>query len=138
MTPIFLDTSYLIALLRRKDALHERAKAWRRQMSGRLITTEYVLVEFLDAMSSIRLRAVALATANALDDAASVEIVPASPGLLQEAKAIYAHADKKWGLTDCASFCVMRARRLTDALTADRHFEQAGFHALLRNDAATQ
>ena len=40
-------------------------------------------------------------------------------------------SDKDWTLTDCGSFVVMRERRLTAALTADRHFEQAGFTALL-------
>ncbi len=33
---------------------------------------------------------------------------------------------------DCASFVVMEQRGLTDALTADRHFEQASFVRLLR------
>ncbi len=41
-------------------------------------------------------------------------------------------ADKEWSLTDCVSFLVMRERGLTEALTADRHFEQAGFVALLK------
>jgi len=40
-------------------------------------------------------------------------------------------ADKEWSLTDCISFVVMEDRGLTDALTADHHFEQAGFRALL-------
>jgi predicted nucleic acid-binding protein len=42
------------------------------------------------------------------------------------------HADKEWTLTDCASFVVMRERGITAALTGDRHFEQAGFTALLK------
>ena len=37
-----------------------------------------------------------------------------------------------WSLVDCISFVVMEERRLGDALTTDRHFEQAGFKALLR------
>ena len=41
--------------------------------------------------------------------------------------------DKDWGLIDCVSFIVMREKRLSEALTADEHFEQAGFIALLRN-----
>lgn len=36
-------------------------------------------------------------------------------------------ADKAWSLTDCISFRVMAERGLSDALTADHHFEQAGF-----------
>ena len=40
--------------------------------------------------------------------------------------------DKDWSLTDCISFGVMTERGLTEALTADRHFEQAGFRAVLK------
>ena len=39
--------------------------------------------------------------------------------------------DKKWGLTDCMSFVVMQQENLTDVLTADEHFTQAGFRALM-------
>ena len=39
--------------------------------------------------------------------------------------------DKTWRLVDCASFVVMEPRGLTDALTTDHHFEQAGFVRLL-------
>jgi hypothetical protein len=40
--------------------------------------------------------------------------------------------DKDWSLTDCTSFVVMKRLRITEALTADRHFEQAGFKVLLK------
>ena len=40
--------------------------------------------------------------------------------------------DKEWSLTDCASFALMRERGLSEALAHDRHFEKAGFVALLR------
>lgn len=42
-----------------------------------------------------------------------------------------ARKDKAWSLTDCISFVVMADEGLVDALTGDRHFEQAGFKALL-------
>ena len=41
-------------------------------------------------------------------------------------------ADKEWPLTDCISFVVMQEHGLAEALTADHHFEQAGFKALLK------
>jgi predicted nucleic acid-binding protein len=40
--------------------------------------------------------------------------------------------DKDWSLTDCISFVVMNAESISEALTGDEHFEQAGFVALLR------
>ena len=39
--------------------------------------------------------------------------------------------DQSWSLTDCISFVVMEQQRIRDALTGDRHFEQAGFRVLL-------
>ena len=42
-----------------------------------------------------------------------------------------ARDDKDWSLTDCISFIVMKEHGITEALTGDRHFEQAGFRALL-------
>ena len=42
------------------------------------------------------------------------------------------HPDKEWSLTDCISFAAMEQRGLFEALTGDRHFEQAGFRAMLR------
>jgi len=41
------------------------------------------------------------------------------------------HTSGRWPLTDCISFVVMPDHQLTEALIADRHFEQAGFKALL-------
>jgi predicted nucleic acid-binding protein len=62
-----------------------------------------------------------------------VVIVRVTEALWLKALALYeARADKEWGLTDCISFEVMRERRIKTALTADHHFAQAGFAALLQ------
>ncbi len=61
------------------------------------------------------------------------EIVPASGSLLESAHAMYdKFSDKSWSLTDCTSFIIMRGRKIINALTADHHFEQAGFRTLLK------
>jgi len=62
-----------------------------------------------------------------------VVIVPPSEGLFGEGVAFYSrYQDKDWSLTDCISFLVMRKFGAREALTGDRHFEQAGFRALLK------
>jgi predicted nucleic acid-binding protein len=60
-------------------------------------------------------------------------IVPLSRSLLEQGLALYEQrVDKEWSLTDCISFIVMKQAGITEALTGDRHFEQAGFTALLK------
>jgi hypothetical protein len=43
-------------------------------------------------------------------------------------------ANKTWGLTDCMSFLIMEQKGITEALSGDRDFQQAGFNALLLTD----
>lgn len=60
-------------------------------------------------------------------------IVPADSRLYAEGLLLFAaRPDQQWSLVDCMSFVLMREMGLTDALTADEDFEQAGFRALLK------
>jgi predicted nucleic acid-binding protein len=62
-----------------------------------------------------------------------VKVVSVDTALLRRAIDFYqSREDKEWGLTDCISFIVREDNGLTDALTTDEHFQQAGFRALLR------
>lgn len=59
-------------------------------------------------------------------------VVFITAALLRRSLELYlARGDKHWGLVDCASFIVMIDEGITEALTNDRHFEQAGFRPLL-------
>jgi predicted nucleic acid-binding protein len=59
-------------------------------------------------------------------------ICPITGVLFQEALDLFrSRTDKDWGLTDCVSFVLMMQEGVTEALTADLHFRQAGFSALL-------
>ena len=66
-----------------------------------------------------------------------LDLLPAEPTLWERGLALYLERpDKEWSLTDCISFTVMSDRGLTEALTGDRHFQQAGFTVLLRSGSA--
>jgi uncharacterized protein len=63
----------------------------------------------------------------------NVEVVPLEMELYQEGVKLYAsRSDKEWSLTDCISFVIMERLGLAEALTADHHFQQAGFVRLLK------
>jgi predicted nucleic acid-binding protein len=131
----FLDASYAIALGSARDQHHAVAVRLARQIEierVRLVTTRAVILEIGNALARSRYRAAAVALLDALESDPGVEIVPLSEDLYGAAAQLYRkHADKEWGLTDCLSFVVMARRGLTEALTADDHFRQAGFRTLL-------
>jgi predicted nucleic acid-binding protein len=56
-----------------------------------------------------------------------VKIVKSDALLLEEAVTLYRNRlDKQWSLTDCTSFVIMQREGISEALTGDHHFEQAG------------
>lgn len=135
---VFLDTSYAIALSASTDSLHGRALRLADELDAakaRLVTTRAVLLEIGNSLARQRYRAAAVRLLTALETDPNVEIISLSEDLYARALQLYlSRPDKEWGLIDCASFVVMRERGLTKALTADEHFPQCGFRALLRED----
>ena len=130
--PIFIDTGYILALLNTADEHHERAVVMSRQVEPPFLTTEAVLTEIGNALSRARWRALGYATIQDLRADPNIDVVPVDAALFERALVLYgARVDKEWGLTDCMSFVVMKERNLTQALTTDRHFGQAGFADLL-------
>jgi predicted nucleic acid-binding protein len=130
--PIFIDTSYILALVNTADKYHERARATALAVRPPFVTTEAVLTEIGNAFCRTRWRPLGIATLNDLRADPDIETVPVDSALFDRAVALYgARPDKEWGLTDCISFVVMEERGLTLALTTDRHFEQAGFQSAL-------
>jgi predicted nucleic acid-binding protein len=98
------------------------------------VTTCWVLTEVADALSAPKNRQSALDLISSLRRNPAVEVLAPDLDLFERGLDLYARrADKAWSLTDCISFVVMSDRGLTDALTGDHHFEQAGFRALLRS-----
>lgn len=133
MKPSLADTSYYIALLSEDDAFHEAAIAWSERVLGTVVVTEYVIVELGNALSRSRYRHRYEPLVRQLLADSGTIFVPASLKLFREGLKLFAaRSDQTWSMVDCISFVVMRQRRLHEALTADHHFIQAGFRALLR------
>lgn len=131
-SPIFIDTGYILAAVNTADKFHQRAETAAQRIKPPFVTTEAVLIEVGNALSKLRWRTLGIATLAKLRNAANIEIVPVESPLLDEAIQLYStRPDKEWGLTDCISFVVMQTRGLTQVLTTDQHFEQAGFQNLL-------
>ena len=133
MNLVFADAYYFVARLNRRDQHHARVLKFSRDFRARILTSDWVLMEVADALAGSESRSRVRDFILHLRQSAACEIVPATRELLDRALELYhRHADKEWTLTDCVSFVIMRERKVTNALTGDKHFEQAGFVALLK------
>ena len=135
MRTVFADANYWIGLFNPNDELHDAAvRASQALGRARIVTSEMVLAEVLNGLGKFQaLRGRTAAAIDAIMSDPNTEVEPQSSILFREALVLYRlHQDKEWGLTDCASFVIMRHRGLREALTFDHHFEQAQFVALMR------
>lgn len=129
---VFVDTGFLLALERRTDENHVRALGHWRSLRERglphLVTTTYVFDEVVTYLNSRGLHASAVKTGKRLLRSPAVELVRVGDGLFRAAfDLLERRPDKRYSLTDCVSFALMRERGISVAFAFDRHFEQEGF-----------
>ena len=137
MKPVFADTGFFLALVNARDQYHQAATSLNASLVTPLLTTAWVLLEFANAIATSRARSEFGSTLARLRSERDAEIIAPSPELFDRGCELYtSRSDKEWSLTDCISFVVMKERGLTDALTPDRHFEQAGFKVCSRFDSS--
>ena len=131
MNAVFADTSFYLALLDERDPLHDRAMT-ESKANRPLITTEFIILELGNACGRAEDHADFLAVVAGMRASPRTSIVPLDSRLLQRGLDLLARrTDKNWSLTDCISFAVMEDEGIQEALTTNRHFEQAGFMARL-------
>lgn len=136
MKAVFADSYYFFALLNPRDAAHGTAREFSQTYEGLIVTTAWVFTEVGDGLSAPRDRAIFVGLLDRFDSDPLCQLIPPSPELFQSAADLFrARSDQSWSLTDCTSFVTMQRQGLTDALTGDRHFTQAGFNALLARTA---
>jgi predicted nucleic acid-binding protein len=133
LTPIkiFIDTSFIIALINERDQYHDQALSLAEQYDTQLlVVTDSVLLEVANALSR-RYKLQAIQVIEDLISSEDVEVVPLTTELFNRAFELYkTRQDKAWGLVDCISFIVMEDRGIPIAFTFDQHFAQAGFQIL--------
>lgn len=136
MRKIFADTGYWIALLNPDDDLHQKARSLTISLKNvPIVTSEMVLTELLNAFSGKGsfYRQKAVKFINHSFSNPEIEIVSPTIELFKSALDLYnSRPDQAWSHTDCTSFQIMQQQNILEALAYDKHFEQAGFVALLR------
>lgn len=136
MRKIFADTGYWIALLHADDDLHQKARNLTISLKNvSIVTSEMVFTELLNAFSGkgrfYREKAVNFIN-HALNNP-EIQVVSQTNEIFKSAVELYhSRPDQAWSHTDCTSFKIMEQQNILEALAYDKHFEQAGFVALLR------
>lgn len=135
MTAVFADTVYWIAVALPDDQWSSAAQAAKNRLqSEEIVTTEEVLTEFLTALASNPYsRAKAIELVQEVMESPEILVIQQSHDSFMRGLARYEQRpDKGYSLQDCVSMNVMERLNITEILTADRHFEQEGFIALMR------
>ena len=129
---IFIDTLFIIALINPRDQYHAKATELANKYENHpFLVSEAVLLEIGNGLAR-NYKQEAIEVIEGFFDSEEVEIVRLTPGLFERSFELYKkYRDKDWGLIDCISFVVMTDAGITQALTFDQHFGQAGFEALM-------
>jgi uncharacterized protein len=131
--PVFADSFYFIALFNERDHAHRRVSEFEQTLNRPLVATAWILTELADACAETPSRTFVAEFIRDVTKFPTFQIIPFSEELFERGLELYLkRRDKGWSLTDCISFVVMKDEGISDALTGDKHFEQAGFRALLK------
>jgi uncharacterized protein len=138
MPEVFVDTAGWASLAVTGEPYHKQAAALYQQTrrgGRRLVTTDYVATELISLfISPLRLSHEQIVTfISKLHTSSLLDIIHIDRPLYDRSWQLFvARPDKFWSLVDCSGFLIMQERGITEALTTDQHFEQAGFVRLLK------
>jgi len=141
MELLFLDSAFIIALVFRADQNHVASQAiWSRVIRERrsLLTTSFVLDEAVTYLNRRGEHELAVEVGEQLLRSPSTDTIDVTRALVEEGWRFFVkHDDKRFSLTDRISFVVMTSQGVSQALTFDNHFTQAGFQ-IVRSDERTR
>ena len=131
---VFFDTSGFFALMDTRDPAHPKAKRWLASQRDRArpVTTEWIIGETCTLLVARKCPHLVARFLDYLEQSAALLVLNPDEALLVSAKdLIRRQAEQGYSFVDCLSFCVMKERRISQALTTDEHFRKAGFSAVL-------
>lgn len=131
----FVDTSALYALIDRKDGHHPAmAERVQRLLGSRrtLVTTDYVVCETANLANARAGHHVAVRILELLERSSAIRVEWITSLRFEATKIFYRRhsVDHRYSFTDCTSFVIMRELRISEVLTTDEHFTEAGFEIL--------
>lgn len=136
MNNIFVDTAALIALGNKQDTFHHLARQRQQELvknQTQFISSDFVIAEFCNAFSRVKFRSTAVQMVNSIYQSKAWTVISINEDLMTKSLALFTQMqDKEWGLVDCSSIILARENQLDRIFTADKHFEQAGFEILLK------
>ena len=102
MSIAFADAFYFVALLNARDQHHAATVSYSKKFRGRIVTSDWVLIEVADALGASECRGQMHGFVSHLRNWELCEVIAAERGLLDRALELYhRHEDKQWTLTDC-------------------------------------
>lgn len=130
---LFVDTWGWLVLADKKDPRHQsaaRCYGERAQRAGRIVTSNFVLDEAFTLLFRRRPFDEAWRFANSLARSPFIAIESVTEARFRAALELrQKFSDKpKISFTDLTSMVLMKELKVTDILTADRHFLQVGLH----------
>jgi predicted nucleic acid-binding protein len=132
---VFADTSALYALVDKNDVNHPGAReaVTRLLRAGRrIVVTDYIITETINLANARGGAIVGIRVLDLIEQSAGIRLEWIGTDRFDTTKTFFRkHSDRGYSFTDCTSFVVMRELRLTEVLTTDRHFVEAGFRSLL-------
>ncbi len=134
VSEVLFDTSGFFALMDTCDPAHAKAKKWLVSERGRVrpITTEWIVGESCTLLVARKRPHLVGRFLDYLAQSTVLFVLNPDEALLASAKdMIRRQAEQGYSFVDCLSFCVMRERNASKALTTDAHFRKAGFLPLL-------
>ncbi len=132
---VFVDSGAFFAFLVSNERLHKPAETCLRRLQAeqrQLITTDYILDESITLLKARGMSGIVPRLFDLMERSEHLVVEWIAEDRFFAARDfLLKHNDHDYSFTDCTSFVVMQELRIEDALTADRHFQEAGFRALL-------